>query len=467
MISLKFLGLAALAVFPIATPTAPAARQPPARLGGCLPVRGGIIESLSLPGFQFRRAEPFRAQPVQRKVQNYVGLKRLSRDRAPYAQHSTVSLLRQVQRDNGGAAYQNVTAVDRYAVQYAAEVVFNGVPTTVVVDSGSADTWIRGPNFACLSPSNPLSNSTLPADACGLGPSPVGNLSVQQIPDQHFVIKYGDGESVKGRLGYLNVEFAGVSVPDQEVAIVNQAAWRGNSVTSGILGLAYPSLTSAYWGDDLDNDNQYLVAPYSPLFTSMIVNGLVEPYWSLALYRNSSLGTVSVGGMPPVDLGGSEHASTPIIIADIIHRDITAYKPSFYTLIPDGIEYGSTRTKGQYPFILDSATSLIYLPPALAQSVNAHFDPPATYLRYYDSYFANCDAVPPSFGVRINGTTFWVNPEDLLNQEEKDPETGLCQTSIGSGGSGPYILGIAFLTNVVVQMDIGSGNINLWSHDTH
>ena len=100
----------------------------------------------------------------------------------------------------------------------------------------------------------------------------------------------------------------------------------------------------------------------------------------------------------------------------------------------------------------------------LAEMVNGKFDPPASYLWNYGAYFTSCDAIPPSFGVQIEGTTFWINPKDLLNKEERDPQTNLCQTGIANGGTGPYILGITFLTNVVAVMNIGSGNVEFWSH---
>ncbi|OTB04616.1 hypothetical protein M426DRAFT_11503 [Hypoxylon sp. CI-4A] len=421
---------------------------------------GDVTYLFTHPGFQFRRAEPLTSTPIKRAVQNHQALIRLPHHGTRRPRHSAAALFGSVQRDIGGNGYENVTSVNHYALEYALQVVFNGIPMSVVIDSGSADTWIKSSKFHCKD----NANDTIPEKVCRLGPSFPGNFTGGPIRNQHFAIKYGDGESVQGRLGHMDVEFAGVTVPDQEVALASQGTWQGNNLTSGILGLAYPSLTSAYWGNDLDDDSEYLSVPYSPVFTSMVKNGLVEPYWVIAMARNSSLGAISVGGMPPIDVSKSDYEETPILITNIIPRESTAYQPSFYTIVPSGFRYGHTTATGQYPFILDTATSLIYLPPDLAEEVNAQFDPPATYLWYYGSYFTSCDATPPSFGIQIGQTTFWVNPKDMLNKEERDPDTGYCQTGIGNGGSGPYILGVNFLTNVVVSMNIGSGNVELWSH---
>ncbi|KAI8957590.1 acid protease [Daldinia sp. FL1419] len=394
-----------------------------------------------------------------RTVQNYADLKRIPHNvRKPRL--SAAALVGQVQRSHGGIGYENVTTINHYAAEYAVQASFNGRHMEVVIDSGSADTWVVGRNFSCKG----SMNETVPDDICAFGPAFSGSFTDGPLPNMHFSIKYGDGEGIQGLMGQLDVEFAGIIVPNQEIAIASQGIWHGNNVSSGILGLAYPSLTNAYWGDDISDNNQVLSVPYSPLFTSMVSNGLTAPYWAIAMARNSSLGSVSVGGMPPVDISRSSHDQTPIIIADIIDRDSTSWRPSFYTIVPTAFRFAGITTGGHYPFILDTATSLIYLPPDLAELVNGKFDPPASYLWNYGAYFTSCDATPPSFGVQIGGTTFWVNPKDLLNREERDPQTNMCQTGIGNGGSGPYILGIVFLTNVVALMDIGSGNIELWSH---
>ncbi|KAI1408187.1 acid protease [Hypoxylon sp. FL1857] len=459
MMLLKFLNFLGLAALSQTTPV-------PSQLTSIdVSIPGDIVHSLSLPGFRFRRVEPLTSAATEYKVRNHLDLRRLPRSNVRKPQRSAAAYFGQVQRDIGGNGYENVTAVNHYAAEYAVQAVFNGVTMNLVVDSGSADTWVRGSNFSCKRGHG--LNNTVPEEYCALGPSFAGNFTGKPIPGQHFAIRYGDGENVQGLLGYMDVEFADVTVLDQEVAIASQGTWRGNNVTSGILGLAYPSLTSAYWGNDLNDDNQYLSVPYSPLFTSMVTNGLVAPYWAIAMARNSSLGSISVGGMPPVDVSKSSYGQTPILIAEIIHKDDTTWQPSFYTIVPKGFQFGQMTTSAQYPFILDTATTLIYLPPDLAQEVNNLFSPPATYFGYYDSYFTSCDATPPSFGVQIGESTFWVNPKDLLNKEERDPQTGFCQTGIGNGGTGPYILGITFLTNVVVSMNVGSGHVEFWSHELY
>lgn len=99
----------------------------------------------------------------------------------------------------------------------------------------------------------------------------------------------------------------------QQVALVNYSYWFGDSTTSGLMGLAYPLLTSAYEGDDPDADTEDTQVVYNPIVTTLIDEGLIEPIFSLALDRNSDDGYLALGGLPPVNYTGS-FASTPILM---------------------------------------------------------------------------------------------------------------------------------------------------------
>lgn len=99
---------------------------------------------------------------------------------------------------------------------------------------------------------------------------------------------------------------------------------------------------------------------------------------------------------------------------------------------------------------------------ALAEAVANAFQPRAVYLYQWGSYFAPCDAVPPSFAVVISGVEFWLNPADMIYRDLVDPMTGYCAVAITSGGSGPYILGDVFLQNVVAVFDIGGAQMRFY-----
>ena len=47
----------------------------------------------------------------------------------------------------------------------------------------------------------------------------------------------------------------------------------------------------------------------------------------------------------------------------LVDRDVTAWKPSFYTIIPDGLQWESTTDMGKYPYVVDTGTTMMYIPP--------------------------------------------------------------------------------------------------------
>jgi hypothetical protein len=49
---------------------------------------------------------------------------------------------------------------------------------------------------------------------------------------------------------------------------------------------------------------------------------------------------------------------------NMVDRPEASYDYSFYTIIPDGWEYDQTINSKKYPYIVDSGTTLNYLPPS-------------------------------------------------------------------------------------------------------
>lgn len=138
-------------------------------------------------------------------------------------------------------------------------------------------------------------------------------LTVAFRTQENFNITYGDGEFLTGQLGYADVAIAGIKVQNTQVALVTRAYWNGDGLTSGLMGLGYSALTSAFIGTDPSIDNPNVtgsapgdVSPYSPVVQSMIAQGLNPPVFSLALQRsqtdgaNTPGGYVAFGGLPPV-----------------------------------------------------------------------------------------------------------------------------------------------------------------------
>ena len=106
-----------------------------------------------------------------------------------------------------------------------------------LVDTGSSDTWIVEKGFQCLT----LGDVLEPEAECNFGPTYTISKTFVQTPDENFNITYGDAEFLNGIIGTEEVTLAGLKL-EQTVAIVDYAAWVGDGVSSGLIGLAYPDL---------------------------------------------------------------------------------------------------------------------------------------------------------------------------------------------------------------------------------
>ena len=96
------------------------------------------------------------------------------------------------------------------------------------------------------------------------------------FPDKNFNISYESGEFVTGIVGFDTISVGGLRVAHQEFGLVNKAAWAGDGVNSGILGLAYPGLTSVYNGTDPSADGVNNSDSYNSFFFSAVKEKTVK-----------------------------------------------------------------------------------------------------------------------------------------------------------------------------------------------
>ncbi|KAK4544955.1 hypothetical protein LTR36_003860 [Oleoguttula mirabilis] len=362
---------------------------------------------------------------------------------------------------------------------YSVDISFGGKTFEVILDTGSSDLWLAEAGVKCVDETM----TRVPTAECGFGPLASATFQAGQIASENFNISYGDGESLTGVLGYESVGLANITVDKQEVALVREAYWKGDNVTSGLMGFAFPSLTSAFSGTDPSVDNENTTAvPYTNWIFNAIDKGLINPMFSLAIERGSKGGggQLALGGLPDIDFNHT-FTSTPLKIIELTPHAIEAKNYSYYTIVPDGFllsgeedtYYGyqefSEHPSTTYPVIVDSGTTLVYLPERIADIVNALFDPPSVYIEEEGVYENYCDATPPTFAIRINGTDFYISSADLLLTGELglDTETGGCVTGVQPMDGGIYILGDVFLKNVVAVFDIGASEMRFAPHEKY
>lgn len=204
---------------------------------------------------------------------------------------------------------QNITKAGDYSTQYAIQCGWDGQPVWLLFDTGSSDTWAVRKGFVCRDEAGQRHDEA----ACGFGRPLVGDFGEGAIDGLHLHLQYGSGEEVSGPMGYSDLSCGGVSVSSQQVALVNHSYWHGNNLTVGVLGLAYPSITSGFYGQ-LGEEATWNAVSYTPFLTKAIAQGAMEALFSVALEKNSSEGLLAWGGLPPVDWRRGRSAATDLII---------------------------------------------------------------------------------------------------------------------------------------------------------
>src|SRR6202012_1641889 len=98
----------------------------------------------------------------------------------------------------------------------------------------------------------------------------------------------------------------------------------------GVFGIAYPALTSAHPANVTDNTTYfYNRLPYDPVLFTMHKQGLIDPYFSIAIARNPQNtssgfgGYFALGGLPPVS-HSDEFTSVPVEIDNSVPLAVTS-----------------------------------------------------------------------------------------------------------------------------------------------
>ncbi|KAF7317669.1 Acid protease [Mycena kentingensis (nom. inval.)] len=349
-----------------------------------------------------------------------------------------------------------------YAQEYLVDMTVDGQKFPVIVDTGSSDTWLVKKGFKCFN----LDGVAQSQSTCSFGSSGFDTSSSPMFklyPKVSFNISYADGEFLTGPVGFDTVSVGGLAVKQQEIGVPDYAAWNGDSVNSGLLGLAYPELTSVFNTTDPTKASRANHIPYDPFFFTAVKQGIVEPYFSLSLNRGGStkgsqpnLGFLAFGGIAPVPVD-----KTTVTLP--VERTGSDYW--FYTIDVDAYVFsGSDKTKSRA--ILDSGTTLNYLPSRMAAAYNALFVPRAQLDKESGIYVVDCASAAPEFSVVLGGKRFVVDVRDQVvyaGSDENGEEVCISGTQDGGvdNGENIFILGDVFLHNVVSTFNIKTNEMTV------
>lgn len=350
-----------------------------------------------------------------------------------------------------------------YGTVFDVEVQVGNQTVVLLWDTGSADLWMVEPDFQCLGVDN---NDELPQSFCAYAEPYYRSPTFEPVTNETFAVQYGSGNAV-GTLGYDSVTIGNITVPKQKIGLVNMTDDVGNGRISGIIGFGHPVLTSAHPADFNFTNSSFLTDKliYNPFFNNAYEQGLVDPYFSVALERlppNVSTGPggyLALGSLPPVS-HEPVFVACPAEVNDGIPAALTGGVPTItlWTLTINATVTNNQTNSTAFQAVVDSGNPSNVYPPELAASVNAAFDPPAELIPSNGSeyiYSVACDATAPTHGVTLGNTTFFMQPEDMIIHTGEGCVSSVIGLDPDEDGLVAFFLGAAWMRNVVSVFDFG------------
>jgi hypothetical protein len=127
---------------------------------------------------------------------------------------------------------------------YLTNVTIASQTFSLVVDTGSSDTWVAASTFQCEDPSD---NSPVFLEYCSFGPLYDLHASPTFQPiDFEFAVNYTGGENLRGGMGTEMVDISNGGDETfkvrQTIGVVETGYWSGDGISSGLIGLAFSVL---------------------------------------------------------------------------------------------------------------------------------------------------------------------------------------------------------------------------------
>ncbi|OQO04667.1 hypothetical protein B0A48_09589 [Cryoendolithus antarcticus] len=354
-----------------------------------------------------------------------------------------------------------------YGSIFNVNVTFGNQTFPLLLDTGSADTWVLGDGWRCLPPqASPDSTATLQQANCTYGqPYYQASSTLTPVEDEWLGVRYGDG-SVYGTVGGEDLKLGSIEVLQQTIGVVNISAMSGSDgVNVGLIGFGYPIISMIH--PDSYPKNETLLANtvrYPVIFEGLIGAGM-EPYVSVALERTPREeeigfgGYLGLGNMLPVSQGPL--VTVPVEVTEAIPIEVTngvRQITEWTTTVQTASWTGNNTYLTPFQVVVDTGNPLNILPSELADAVNSAFSPPASTTQF-DSLGApavSCNATAPEFALTIATHKFSIDSRDMIRRHA----SGACYSTVApapapTDGLSLNFLGDAFMKNVVVVFDMG------------
>lgn len=185
-------------------------------------------------------------------------------------------------------------------------------------------------------------------------------------------------------------------------------------------------------------------------------------------------GYLAIGGIPDISFDPDFVTVRTVPVINNIYAWYSVAIEGYEVSVPASASARQKRPPLNNPrkaasiMIIDSGSSLMYLPDPIADYIAASFVPPATFSFSSDMWIVECSATAPRVGVVIAGKAFYINEDDLMN---RDPEavggpgqgasSGQCVLGVQRAGAGSLVLGDVWLKNVLVVFNLAENRMRI------
>ncbi|KAK5663785.1 hypothetical protein OQA88_4217 [Cercophora sp. LCS_1] len=328
---------------------------------------------------------------------------------------------------------------------------------TLQLDTGSSDIWVPDSNAAVCSDGS--------KGGCDLGTfTPKRSSTFEVVGKNTFDISYVDGSSSTGDYFTDVFEIGGAVVDNMTMGLGLRT-----TIPYGLVGVGY-ALNEAIVSDTQSASSAYPNLPVS-MVDAGFINTVAYSLWLNDLDANS--GNILFGGIDTEKFVGDQLTRIDIYPTQNVFTSFLVAFTSLQAYSPSGSDT-LTSTQFPVPAVLDSGTTLSYLPTDLAQQswkeagaiYSSQFQLAVIPCQMKNSkgYFSFGFAGPK--GPRINVTMdelvldLTEGPPPVFNT---GPYKGLdaCEFGIQNFTSAPFLLGDTFLRSAYVVYDLLNHQIGI------
>ncbi|KAK4889853.1 hypothetical protein LTR27_011366 [Elasticomyces elasticus] len=310
-------------------------------------------------------------------------------------------------------------------------------PMKLHIDTGSSDLWVNVADSQLCS-----GQGSVCAESGTYAPN---SSTTYEYINSDFNITYVDGSGSEGDYVSDTVAFGGVSLQNQQFGIGYTS-----SSGEGIIGIGYPlnEVATQYNGGQ----------PYPNVPWNLVLHGNINSN-SYSLWLNdldSSTGSILFGGVDTAKYTG-ELQTLPIIPTQGYYAEFVIA----LTALGANGTVGSIANNIASPALLDSGSSLMYLPDSICTTI--FNDVGAQYDESQGAAFVDCDLrnQDSTIDFTFSGVTIRVPMNELVIVAGIQNGEELCIIGISQAGESTPVLGDTFLRSSYVVYDLLNNEISL------